>query len=46
MCHDSQELSLKLTNTPMVRGAKLNLVSMDKMAIEHIVVVVRLEQLQ
>jgi hypothetical protein len=30
----------------MVGGAKLNLVSMDQMTNEHIVVVVRLEQLQ
>jgi hypothetical protein len=30
----------------MVGGAKLNLVSMNQMTIEHIVVVVQLEQLQ
>jgi hypothetical protein len=46
MCHDSQELSLKLKNTPIVEGAKLNLVSMDQMTNKYIVVVVRLEQLQ
>ena len=39
-CDDGKELSLKLINTPMVGGAKLNLVSMDQMMNEHIVVVV------
>ena len=46
MCHDGKELSLKLTNTPMVGGTKLNLVSMDQMTNEHIVVVVQLEKLK
>ena len=46
MCHDGNELSLKLTKTPIVGVAKLNLVSMDQMTNKHIVVVVRLEQLQ
>jgi hypothetical protein len=47
MCHDGKELSLKLRKkTPRIRGAKLNLVLMDQMTNEHIVVVVRLEQLQ
>jgi hypothetical protein len=30
----------------MLRGSKLNMVSMDQMTIEHIVVVVQLEQSQ
>ena len=38
MCHDGKELSLKLTKTPMVGVAKLNLVSMDQMTNKHIVV--------
>jgi hypothetical protein len=46
MCHDGKELSLKLRNTPMVGGTKLNLVSMDQMTNEHIVVVVQLEKLK
>jgi hypothetical protein len=46
MCHDGKGISLKLTNTPMIGGAKLNLVSRDEMTNEHIVVVGWLEQLQ
>jgi hypothetical protein len=41
-----KDLNLELTNAPMVGGTKLNLVSMDQMTNEHIVVVVRVEQLQ
>ena len=41
-----KELSLELPNAPMVGGTKLNLVLIDQMTNEHIVVVVRLEQLQ
>jgi hypothetical protein len=43
MCHDGTKLSLKLTNTHMIGGTKLNLVSMDQMTNGHIVVVVQLE---
>jgi hypothetical protein len=39
MCHDGKELSLKLTKTPMVGVAKLNLVLMDQMTNKHIVVI-------
>jgi hypothetical protein len=42
MSNDGKETNLKLTNTPMVGGAKLSLVSMDQMTSEHIVVVVQL----
>ena len=40
VCRDGQEVSLKLTRSPMVGGGKLNLVSMDQMTNEQMVVVV------
>lgn len=41
-----QKLNLKLTKTPLVRGAKLNLVSMDQIKNKQLMVVVWFEQLQ
>jgi hypothetical protein len=46
MCHDGKEFSLKLTKTPTVGVAKLNLVSIDQVTNEHIVVEVQLEKLK
>lgn len=34
VCHDDNEMNLKLLENPMVGGAKLNLVSMDQMKIK------------
>ena len=40
MCHDGKEVTLQLIRTPMARGCKLNLVSMEQMQDEQLVVVV------
>ena len=45
-CHDGKKMKLKMTMTPMVGRAKLNLVSMDQMKNYQIMVTIRLEQLQ
>ena len=44
--HHDKELGLKLTNTHIVGGARLNLVSMYQMKSEQIMEMIPLEQLQ
>ena len=46
VCHDSKEVTLQLIRTPMARGCKLNLVSMEQMQDEQLVEVVQMEQME
>ena len=46
VCRDGKEVTLQLTRTPMARGDKLNLVSMEQMQDEQLVVVVQMEQME
>lgn len=41
-----QKNEFEVDKTPMVRGDKLNLVSIDKITNEHMVVAVRMKKLQ